>query len=86
MKTIFAALIATAGFAGIAHADTVTGTLQSFDQVTGTIVLDNGMAYGIDRSDDDNRNSVISPIAVGSTVTLNLDSGTKLVTDIYPAG
>ncbi len=85
MKTIFATLIATAALIGVAQAETVTGTLQSFDQVTGTIVLDNGMAYGIDMTDE-NSEDLIKPIANGSTVTINVDSGSKLVTDIYAAG
>ena len=46
MKTIFATLIATAALIGVAQAETVTGTLQSFDQVTGTIVLDHGPDQG----------------------------------------
>jgi Protein of unknown function (DUF1344) len=83
MKTIFAALIATAAFAGFAQAGTVTGTLQSFDQVTGTIVLDNGMAYAVTNSNDDE--TVITPIAAGSSVMLTIDDGTKLVTDIRTA-
>ncbi len=85
MKTIFATLIATAALIGVAQAESVTGTLQSFDQVTGTIVLDNGMAYGIDMNDE-NSEGLIKPIANGSTVTINVDSGSKLVTDIYAAG
>jgi small nuclear ribonucleoprotein (snRNP)-like protein len=82
MKTIFATLIATAALIGVAQAETVTGTLRSFDQVTGTIVLDNGMAYGIDMTDE-NSEDLIKPIATGSTVTIDVDSGSKLVTDIY---
>jgi hypothetical protein len=82
MKTIFATLIATAALIGVAQAETVTGKLQSFDQVTGTIVLDNGMAYGIDMTDEDN-DDLIKPIPNGSTVTIDVDSGSKLVTDIY---
>ena len=82
MKTIFATLIATAALIGVAQAETVTGTLQSFDQVTGTIVLDNGMAYGIDMTDE-NSEDLIKPIANGSTVTIDVDSGSRLVNDIY---
>lgn len=82
MKTIFATLIATAALIGVAQAETVTGTLRSFDQVTGTIVLDNGMAYGIDMTDE-NSQDLIKPIANGSTVTIDVDSGSKLVNDIY---
>jgi small nuclear ribonucleoprotein (snRNP)-like protein len=84
MKTFFATLIATTALIGVAQAETVSGTLQSFDQVTGTIVLDNGMAYGIDMNEDTSK-GLISPIPAGTTVTLDLDAGTKLVTDIYPA-
>ena len=82
MKTIFATLIATAALIGVAQAETVTGTLRSFDQVTGTIVLDNGMAYGIDMTDE-NSEDLIKPIANGSTVTIDVDSGSRLVNDIY---
>lgn len=85
MKTIFATLIATAALIGVAQAETVTGTLRSFDQVTGTIVLDNGMAYGIDMTDE-NSEDLIKPIANGSTVTIDVDSGSRLVNDIYASG
>jgi hypothetical protein len=83
MKTIIATLFATAALVGVAQAEQVSGVLQSFDQVTGTIVLDDGKAFAVDLSDDED--SVIRPIPTGSTVLLTIDDGTKLVTDIRAA-
>ena len=83
MKTIIAALIGTAALIGAANAETVSGTLRSFDQVTGTIVLENGKAYSVSRTDDD-FNDIIRPIPSGTSVTLQLEGATKAVTDIFP--
>lgn len=83
MKTIIAAIIASSAFLGAAHADTVTGTLKSFDQVTGTIVLDNGQTFGVEKSVEGA--DLIRPIRSGTVVKLDLDGATKLVTDIVTA-
>ena len=85
MKTILAALVATVALLGVAHAETVTGTIRSVNPVTGTIYLENGKAYGISRSQDESER-LVQPMAPGTPVTLRLDDATQQVTDIFGSG
>jgi opacity protein-like surface antigen len=80
MKKTIAALFVSAALMGSAHAEKVTGVMQSFDQIGGMIVLDNGKAYGVDLGSDDS--SLIHPVATGASVVLTVDGGSGLVTGV----
>jgi hypothetical protein len=80
MKTILATLFASGLLVGASQAAQITGVLQSFDIVSGTILLDNGKAYSTDKSD--NNNGDLRAMPAGTPVTLTIDDATQQVTDI----
>jgi hypothetical protein len=83
MKTILATIFASGLLIGVSQAAQVTGVLQSFDIVSGTILLDNGKAYSADKSDDNNGDLRAMP--AGTPVLLTIDDATQQVTDIRVA-
>jgi hypothetical protein len=83
MKTILATLFVSAALMGAAHAEMASGTLKSFDLVTGTIVFEDGKTFAADMDQMDGLDLV--PIKLGTMVNLTLNDGDKLVTDIRVA-
>ena len=80
MKKI-ATLMAAAAFvgaAGLAHAESVSGTVRSFDASTMTVELENGMTYPVQPGID------ATALEAGAVVTLNVENvgGSDTVTAV----
>jgi hypothetical protein len=83
MKTILATIFASGIMLGASQAAQITGVLQSFDIVSGTILLDNGKAYDTDKSGDNDGS--LQALPAGTPVLLTIDDATQEVTDIRMA-
>jgi hypothetical protein len=83
MKTILTSLFVSAALMGSAHAEMASGTLKSFDLVTGTIVFEDGKTFAADMDQMDGLDLI--PIKLGTMVNLTLNDANKLVTDIRVA-